>query len=106
MRYKATDENLMIHVSPNETAECIRSVVRCLVPQHTRKVYLFSESRPSFPVEDTGVALVSANDLPSNFLQSFRIILHPDKLVVVSGQTNFTRDQWRSLAASVEVLVG
>ena len=74
MRFKATDENLTIHVSPDELAECIRSVVRCLVPHHTRKVYLFTESRPSFPVEDAGVALVGAIDLPSNFLQSFRIM--------------------------------
>jgi hypothetical protein len=102
MRFKAADENLTIHVSPDELAECIRSVVRCLVSHHARKVYLFTESRPSFPVEDAGVALVGANDLPSNFLRSFRIILHPGELVVVSGQKHFTRDQWRSLAESVE----
>jgi hypothetical protein len=102
MRFKATNENLTIHVSLDETAGCIRSVVRCLVPQHTRKVYLFTKSRPSFLVEDADVTLVGANDLPSNFLQSFRIILHPGELVVVSGQTHFTRDQWRSLAESVE----
>jgi hypothetical protein len=102
MRFKTTNENLLIHVSSEETPACIRKVVRCLVPKHTRKIYLFTESQPSFPLKNTGVTLVDANHLPSNFLRSFRIILRPGELIVVSGRTNFTQAQWRNLAQSVE----
>ena len=39
MRFKATHENLVIHVSAEEMADCLRRVVQHLVPHHTRKVY-------------------------------------------------------------------
>lgn len=101
MRFKATHENLTIHVPPEEMAECLREIVRHLVPRHTHKVYVFSEATPPFPVKENGVTLVSAIDQPSNFLQNFRIILRPGELVIVSGQAGFTRDKWRDLAESV-----
>ncbi len=105
MRFKATHENLTIHVSPDEMAGCLRTVVRHLVPHHTRKVYVFSEHAAPFSVDEPGVTLVGPSDLPSNFLQSFRIILRTDELVVVAGHAAFTRDQWRDMAESVEAYV-
>ncbi len=102
MRFKATHENLTIQVSPGELGECVRRVVRFLVPQHTRKVYLFAESKPSIPISDESIAVVGATDRPSNFLQSFRIILRPGGFIVVSGQARFTRDQWRILGENLE----
>ena len=105
MRFKATHENLTIHVSPDEMAGCLRTVVRHLVPHHTRKVYVFSEHAAPFSVDEPGVTLVGPRDLPSNFLQSFRIILRIDELVVVAGHAAFTCDQWRDMAKSVEAYV-
>ena len=103
MRFKATNENLRIQVSPEEIAESVRRVVRLLVPHHARKVYLYSEQEQSFEIKETGLALVGPKDLPSNFLQSFRLILHPGELVVVSGRKCFTRDQWHEIATKLEV---
>jgi len=103
MRFKATNENLILRVSPDEMPQCIRRVVRFLVPRHTPKVYLLAEPEPPFSTNQFGLAVVGAQDLPSNFLQSFRIILRPGELVLVSGQRRFTHDQWRDLAAHLEV---
>jgi len=103
MRFKATNENLTIQVSADEIADCVRRVVRLLVPHHARKVYLFSDQEKPFEINETGLALVGPKDLPSNFLQSFRLIVRPGELVVVSGQSRFTREQWRDFATHLEV---
>ena len=103
MRFKATNENLTIQVSNDEIAECVRRVVRLLVPHHTRKVYLFAEQEQQLEMHETGLAFVGPKDLPSNFLQSFRLILRPCEVVVVSGQSHFTRNQWRDFATHLEV---
>jgi hypothetical protein len=104
MRFKATKENLTIQVSPVEMAECVRRVVRLLVPHHTRKVYLYElmNSAP-FPINEPGLSVVDTTDLPSNLHRSFRIIRWPDnKLEVVSGRRRFTCREWRDLAMKLE----
>jgi hypothetical protein len=103
MRFKATNNNLQIQVSGGEIADCVRRVVRLLVPRHTRKVYLYAEQKPPFQIDEAGLALVGPNDLPSNFLLSFRLLLYPGELVVVAGQCRFMREQWRDFAAGLEV---
>ena len=102
MRFKATNENLTIQISADKIAECVRGVVRLLVPRHARKVYLFAEQAQPFEIDEAGLALVGPKDLPSNFLQSFRLILRPGELVVVSGPRRFTSDQWRDFATRLE----
>jgi hypothetical protein len=103
MRFKATNENLTIQLSADEVAACVSKIVRMFVPHYTRKVYLFAKQQP-FEFADSGLVVVVPEDLPSNFLQSFRLILRPGELVVVSGQLRFTREQWRNFAAQLESL--
>lgn len=103
MRFKPTNENLRIRVSPAETAECVRRLARLLVPRHTRKVYLYEYMKPApFTVHEKGLSVVDPKDLPSNLHHSFRIILRSDEIVVVSGPRHFTCDEWRDLAAALE----
>jgi hypothetical protein len=106
MRFNATTHNLTIQVSANEIAGYVRRAVRLLVPKHTRKVYLFTEPDQPFEMDEPGLAVVGPKDLPANFLQRFRLILRPGELIVVSGQSRFTREQWRDLATKLKAESG
>jgi len=104
MRFKATNENLTIHLLDNEVEGCLRSLARALVPRFTQKLYVYAEHEQGFNLREYGLANVGPADLPSNFLQKFRIILRPGELVIVSGQSRFTRVgggrlqmRWRSM---------
>ncbi len=101
MRFRITDHNLTIQLFADEVTACVSEIVRLLVRHYTRKVYLSTELQPFKPT-NSALIVVGPDDLPSNFLQSFRLILDSGELVVVSGQLRFGREQWRRFAARLK----
>jgi hypothetical protein len=102
MRFKATNENLTIQLAAKEITECVSRAFRLLVPHYTRKVYLLVEHKGQFESAESGLVVVGPGDLPSNFWQSFRLILRQGELIVVSAPLRFTREQWRDIATQLE----
>jgi hypothetical protein len=100
MRYRATADNLVLEVPPFELEQWVRRVVALLVPRYTSKVYLMTDSDNRFNgIEHPGLAVVQPGQEPSNFLQSFRLILRAGELIVVSSrERRFGREEWRSFA--------
>jgi hypothetical protein len=99
MRYKPTKNNLAIQLTPAEIPECVQRTTAYLVPRFTRKVYLLAEPAELFSTFQPDITVLKAGQEPSNFLSSFRLLLRPGELVVVSSRENpFTKEQWRELA--------
>jgi hypothetical protein len=102
MRFKATQNNLVVQVAADELAALIHSAILLLVPRHAQKVYFLAEPESLFAPSQEGVVVVKAGSEPSNFLQSFRLLLRPGELVVVSSQQRrFTQSEWRSFAEAM-----
>ena len=103
MRFQATKENLVVQIGANETVALVQAAIRLIVPRYTKKVYFIADPASLHVPTQEGVVVISAGAEPSNFLQSFRLILSPGQLVVVSSnRPHFTQTQWRSFAEELE----
>ena len=104
MRFKPTRDNLVLHAASEELTFLVPLAVSLLVPRHTRKVYLLSELESFLPAAQEGLVVVKSGNEPSNFLESFRLLLRDGELVVVSSsQRQFTSAQWRNFAEALTV---
>jgi hypothetical protein len=102
MRFKATKNNLVVQLAANEVAALVRNAISLLVPRHATKVYFLADSESLFVPNQKGLVVVKADSEPSNFLQSFRLLLRADELVIVSPQQRrFTQSEWRSFAEAL-----
>lgn len=99
MRFKATKDNLRVQLASNEVAACVRKAASFLVPRFTTTLYLLAVPATLFQGSEPGVSVLTTGKEPSNFLQSFRLLIRPGELVVVSSREHpFSREQWRDLA--------
>ena len=102
MRFTPTNDNLVVQLAPDEVALLVRSAVALLVPRYTKKVYLLADPESLLAPAQDGLAVVKPGSEPSNFLQSFRLLLREGELVLVSSQQRrFTRSEWRSFAEAL-----
>ena len=102
MRFKPTQNNLVVQLGPDEIARFVDKVVAFLVPRFTRKVYLHAEQAELLPKPQPGVVVVLKGHEPSNLLSCFRIIISPGEAVLVSSrECRFDKDQWREVAEHV-----
>ena len=100
MRYRATADNLILELPPSELEQWIDQIVGRLVPRYASKVYLLNDSGHQFSgARHPNLIVVRPGQEPSNFLESFRLILRAGELIVVGSRgKRFGREEWRSFA--------
>src|SRR5258708_2606198 len=102
MRFKPTQDNLVVQLAADEVAALVRRAVSLLVPHHAKKVYFLAEPESLFAPNQEGLVVVKPGSEPSNFLQSFRLLLRAGELIIVSSQQRkFSQSQWRSFAEAL-----
>lgn len=99
MRFKPARDNLQVQLAPDQVAGCVCKVASLLVPRFTQKLYLLAEPQELFQSSEPRVSVVALGHEPSNFLLSFRLLVRPGELVIVSSREHqFSKEQWRDLA--------
>lgn len=102
MRFKASHDNLVVLLEHEELDACLRKIVAFLVPHFAKRVYVLAEPAELVQAAPGGAKVVLSGQEPSNFLASFRVILRPGEVVVVSGREHrFSKEQWREVAEHV-----
>ena len=102
MRFTSSRDNLVVQCTAREVAPLVRAAVGLLIPRHTKKLYFLADPDNLFVPAHDGLVVLRPGHEPSNFLQSFRLLLRDGELVFVSSQQrHFTQSDWRTFGEAL-----